>query len=226
MKSPLVEDISSYLTENSISGSSLKNPNQNLIQKFSLEVVGAGVTRIVYRQKYSRKVIKVGDYYANRYEYCIYKIFEGTALGKHLAKCCSISKDGSVMEQEYVRLKVPIDGWMEVYGWSEFQISLEDLLEFSKNLAITDVHPSNMRMLADGTIKIVDYSAHAPSKLFSKSFSTTKFIRENKELRSLADPKFNLFVDCENSIVAQTSSSTLKYSENEKESKNWTENHL
>jgi hypothetical protein len=198
-----IEDISLATIQHLNSGKALKDPfDANILQKFGLSIVGGGVTRTVYRQKYSRRVFKVGDFYANRYEFCLWEIFKPTQLGLHLAKCLNISADGGILEQEYVSQDIPGEDSVSLADWGEFQNDIEEnVFDFSDEVAITDLHPSNLKLTPKGDVKIVDYSACIPQKFFSKKFNYLNFIKTNRKLANCVNPSLKFFVNAENEIV-------------------------
>lgn len=198
-----IEDVSLAVKQHLDSGKKLKDPfNAAILQKFGLAIVGGGVTRTVYRQKYSRRVFKVGDFYANRYEFCLSEIFKSSALGSHLAKCFNISDDGGILEQEYVRMPLPGEDDVPLADWGEFQNDIEEkTLEFSEDIAITDLHPSNLRLSPNGDVKIVDYSACIPTKFFSRKFNYLRFIKTNRKFVNFVSPSFKFFVNSENEVI-------------------------
>jgi hypothetical protein len=162
-----------------LQGYSAEDLVQNIIwalEDLGLKVLSSeGTSRIVAKEKYSRRVFKI-DYLStlhhrskgvfNISEYSLWKAMKDTKMANMLAECFQITEDGLVLTQEYVAKTLP-DYQFELDCYKDFNTlcgRLDDSFSFLNNIdgqgvILTDFHIDNIRMKNDYTVKIIDYAA-------------------------------------------------------------------
>ena len=188
--------------------------------EFSLIYIGCGISRVVFKEHCSRKVIKIGVAPRhNRCEYAIYKAFDGTQLQSLLAKCFDISSDGMVMYQEFLRKGIfdyALAGTMELSGeWAEFQFRLESLFSFIKNFTkdkytICDMHCDNIRVDSKHNLKIIDYATPLDTISRSKNFDLEACIRKLSGYAKRNDQKAKFYMNTSRQLVLDVGSELFK----------------
>ncbi len=140
--------------------------SDKIAKKFKLKLLSIdGTTRITFKEKCSRTVIKVGYPSHNKAEYSAYKSLEHSSLGDLFAPCLKISRDGFALEMSYISKAIP-QAKGEHYWFNPIFVKLRDRLEshfsFVKKFNIyswgADFHEENMRVERNGDIKVIDYS--------------------------------------------------------------------
>ena len=151
-----------------------------IARKFKLELVETrGTTRIIFKKKGSRTVIKVGYPSHNKAEYAAYKALECSVLGDLLAPCLGISKEGYALEMQFIPRPFP-QAKGEYYWFNPEFAKMRDRLEsrfsfikkYNKYAWGADFHEENMRVMRNGDVKIIDYS-NLLADMFSRSPKTT-----------------------------------------------------
>lgn len=175
-------EIEKYLKTLLDEGYKLHSPEyaDKVSDKFNLTIVSIeGTTRVVFKKKGSRTVIKVGYQCHNRAEYAAYKALEHSALGDLLAPCLGISNEGYALEMAYIPKPIP-SARGEYYWFNREFSNMRDRLEshfsfikgYNKYSWGSDFHEENLRAEHNGTIKIIDYS-NLLADMFSRRKATT-----------------------------------------------------
>jgi len=174
--------IEDYLEELLGEGEQLHIPDyaEKIAKKFKLVIYSTeGTSRVVFKKKGSRTVIKTGHYTHNRAEYAAYKALENSALGDLLAPCLGISKGGFVLEMAFIPKPIP-SAKGQYYWFNPEFAKMRDRLEshfsfikqYNKYAWGADFHEENMRVERNGDIKIVDYS-NLLVDMFNRRTTTT-----------------------------------------------------
>jgi hypothetical protein len=201
--------IEEYLEELLGDGEVLHLPDyaEKIAKKFKLVVYSTeGTSRVVFKKKGSRTVIKTGHYTHNRAEYAAYKALEHSLLGDLLAPCLGISEGGFVLEMAFIPKPIP-NARGEYYWFSPEFAKIRDNLEshfsfikqYNKYAWGADFHEENMRVDRHGDIKIIDYS-NLLSDMFRRRTSTTVKSAIRGVLK-LEFPKVNLKLYCRDRVI-------------------------
>jgi len=151
-----------------------------IAKKFKLDIVSIrGTTRIIFKKKGSRTVIKTGYAAHNKAEYAAYKSLEHSVLGDLLAPCLGISKGGLALEMVFIPKPIP-SARGEYYWFNPEFAKMRDRLEshfsfikqYNKYAWGADFHEENMRVERNGDIKIIDYS-NLLVDMFTRRTTTT-----------------------------------------------------
>ena len=179
----------------------------HIAKKFNLKLIDkAGTTRIIFKQKGSRSVIKVGYANHNRAEYACYKSLQNSALGDLLAPCLNISDEGYALEMQFIPKPIP-QARGEYYWFNPDFTKLRDRLEshfsfikkYNKYAWGADFHEENMRVMHNGDIKIIDYS-NLLADLFSRNPRVT--IQEAiKGILKLEFPRVKVSILMKNRVI-------------------------
>jgi hypothetical protein len=153
----------------------MDNPivTQKLRDKFGLKCIcnHRGTTRLVFKQKYSRSVFKIGDAPFNKAEWTFWNAAKEFEISNLLAECKNISSNGTVLEQENVRFKLPYkyrgDFTSKSYAdfWFDMENNLTDIFSFLQKklqtvcLVTPDFHDENLHVSNSGDIRIIDYAS-------------------------------------------------------------------
>lgn len=157
-----------------------------------------GSTRAIFKFPSSRKVIKVGFPAHNRAEYTAYNLLCLNPIGRILAKCSNISKNGFVLEQEFVYKEFPrakdLTPWSSKC-WIQFRESIEKLFSpLNKNYLEFDFHEENMRIDRAGDIKLIDYSAILCEK-FNKGYTIDSVMSKMRHKASKMTSNIDLYYE-------------------------------
>jgi len=202
--------IENYLEELLGEGAQLHIPDyaEKIAKKFKLEIVStAGTSRVVFKKKGSRTVIKTGHCTHNRAEYAAYKALECSPLGDLLAPCLDISKDGFVLEMAYVPRAIP-QARGDYYWFNPEFAKMRDRLEshfsfikqYNKYSWGADFHEENMRVEHNGSVKVVDYS-----NLLVDMFNRRKNTTVSSAIRGICKlnfPKVDVELTMKNRIIS------------------------
>lgn len=138
---------------------------EELAAKFGLEILSTrGTTRSVYKQKHSRKVIKVGIPNFNITEKSVWEALKNTPLQNTLAECFDISTKGYVLEQRFIPKRFPYSNGIKyqvMKDWGKIRDLLGELFVFvnpKKTGYDIDIHEENIRLDSKGNVVIIDYS--------------------------------------------------------------------
>lgn len=216
-----LEEISEFLSQQKILtlGKLEKNLHE-IQQRFHVKLIGSGISRFVFKEKYSRKVLKVTtEPKHNLSEYCLYNGFEGTKLQSLFAASTNISQNGTVLEQEYVGKRIPAyydDLFMSSYtGWEDFTEPIRDCLTFlkyyTKERRLTfDFHNDNIRLDSNYNAKIIDYAPILSPFLEVKKISKEACISGLNSYTRKHDQRVEFFLDQKKSLVFKTQFDTNK----------------
>jgi len=195
----LLNRVENYLEELLGEGEQLHIPDyaDKIAKKFKLDIVStAGTSRVVFKKKGSRTVLKTGHYTHNRAEYAAYKALECSLLGDLLAPCLGISKGGFVLEMSFIPRPIP-QAKGEYYWFNPEFAKLRNKLEgnfsfikqYNRYSWGADFHEENMRVERNGDIKIIDYS-NLLVDMFNRRTTTTipKAIRSICKLNFPSNP--------------------------------------
>tara|TARA_R100001480_G_scaffold49360_4_gene62507 strand:+ start:194 stop:889 length:696 start_codon:yes stop_codon:yes gene_type:complete len=180
----------------------------DISRKFKLDVVDiSGSTRIVFKKKGSRTVIKLGYPYHNRAEYAAYKSLECSVLGDLLAPCVAISEDGFALEMKFVPRPFP-QARGQYYWFNPDFAKMRDRLEshfsflkeYNNNVWGADFHEENMRVMRNGDVKIIDYSNLLADVFSRNARSTLKSVI--KGVLKLKFPKVDVRLTMKDRIIS------------------------
>lgn len=184
---------------------------EKFVKHFNLKFIGCGISRLVFKKKYSRDVIKIATSgKSNIAEYAMYESFNGCRMQSILAKCTDISKDGIVLKQEYLPKPVfdyALGGTLdESMDWKDFQTQLENQFAFIRSFTkddytICDMHPCNIRGDSNGNFKIIDYAAPLDTLSRQKKFDLKACIKGLSRYTKRHDQKIRLYLDAKKHLV-------------------------
>lgn len=206
----ILNRIEKYLEKLLGDGEKLHIPDyaDKIANKFKLDILStAGTSRVVFKQKGSRTVIKTGHHTHNRAEYAAYKALECSPLGDLLAPCLGISNGGFVLEMAFIPKPIP-SARGEYYWFNPEFAKMRDKLEshfsfirqYNKYSWGADFHEENMRVQRNGIIKIVDYS-NLLVDMFNRRKSTT-ITNAIRNIFKLDFPKVNIELTLRNRIIS------------------------
>lgn len=206
----ILNRIEKYLEKLLGDGEELHIPDyaDKIANKFKLDILStAGTSRVVFKQKGSRTVIKTGHYTHNRAEYAAYKALECSTLGDLLAPCLGISSKGFVLEMAFIPKPIP-SARGEYYWFNPEFAKMRDRLEshfsfikqYNKYSWGADFHEENMRVQRNGNIKIIDYS-NLLVDMFNRRKSTT-ITNAIRNIFKLDFPKVNIELTLRNRIIS------------------------
>ena len=170
--------------------------SDRIAKKFKLQILDiSGTTRIVFKKKGSRTVVKVGYPHHNCAEYSAYKALECSVLGDLLAPCEAISKDGFALEMQFIPRALP-QARGEYYWFNPDFVKVRDRLEnhfsfikrYNKYTWGADFHEE------------IDYS-NLLSDMFSRKSCTT-LKRAIRGVLSLQFPKVNITLKMKDRIIS------------------------
>lgn len=216
-----LEEISGFLQQRKLL--SLRDLEKNLheiSQRFHLKLIGSGISRFVFKERYSRKVLKVTT--ENRHnlaEYCLYQALEGTSLQSLFAASDSISEDGTVLEQEYLSKSLPVryedyhfranDRWLELLG--EVESTLSFIKFYTKEKYPTfDLHTDNIKLDSKFNAKIIDYATILSPFIEARNLEKRACIRALSRYTRKHDQRVEFFLDQEKNLVFKTQFNTNK----------------
>jgi len=182
--------------------------SDKIAKRFKLQILDiSGTTRIVFKKKGSRTVVKVGYPPHNRAEYAAYKALECSVLGGLLAPCEAISKEGFALEMQFIPRALP-QARGEYYWFNPDFVKVRDRLEnhfsfikkYNKYTWGADFHEENMRVMRNGDVKIIDYS-NLLADMFSRNSCTT-LSKAVKGVLNLKFPKVNITLKMKDRIIS------------------------
>ena len=180
----------------------------DISNKFKLDIVDiSGSTRVVFKKKGSRTVIKVGYPAHNRAEYAAYRALECSMLGDLLAPCVAISEDGFALEMQFIPRPFP-QARGQYYWFNPDFAKMRDRLEshfsfvrrYNDNVWGADFHEENMRVMRNGDVKIIDYSNLLADMFSRNSNSTVKSVI--KGVLRLNFPRVKVRIKMKNRIIS------------------------
>ena len=206
----LLNRIENYLEKLLGEGDQLHIPDyaDKIAKKFKLDIVStAGTSRVVFKKKGSRTVLKTGHYTHNRAEYAAYKALECSPLGDLLAPCIGISEGGFVLEMSFIPRPIP-QAKGDYYWFNPEFAKMRDRLEshfsfikqYNKYSWGADFHEENLRVERNGAIKIVDYS-NLLVDMFNRR-TTTTVSKAIKGICKLDYPRVDIELTLKNRIIS------------------------
>lgn len=198
----------------------LEKSVNEICQRFHLKFIGSGISRFVFKEKYSRTVLKVSTQTRHNFsEYCFYQALEGTNFQKLFAASTEISKDGTVLEQEYVPKNLPSRceaiSFKGGNNWIDFLAEIESTLNFiklfTKEPCITfDLHTDNIRLDSKYNAKIIDYAPILSPFIEAKKPKIQACISGLRKYTQRHDQRVEFFLDQQKSLVFKTQFDTNK----------------
>lgn len=187
----LLDEIDAFFIENKCKCDLHWTFQDSLMGKFNLKLVSdQGSTRCVFKQPYSREVIKVGFPVHNKGEVASSLYLRDTPFSSLFAHTTGISRNGYVMGQEFIPRKLPEQTcFMSDMNWIRLRNALESNFSYFKlshKDSMCDFHDENMRVCRDGNVKIIDYS-HLCNEMFMRD-NKLKITTAVKRLRKLSYP--------------------------------------
>ena len=215
-----IEEYASFVKSSDTSkGFGTPEHNHQFSKKFGVKYFSCGISRTVFKKRYSREVIKVCSSQSNLAEYALYRAFDGCQMQSLLAKCIAISKDGTVLIQEYLPKSIPdyaLGGSVDdTRDWAELQDYLEAQFSFIKNFTkdkytICDMHCDNIRANSKHDLKIIDYAAPLDTIVRQKNFDLEACIQKLSRYTKRHDQKIKFYLNASKQIVLDLGTELIK----------------
>ena len=173
-------------------------------QEFNIQAIGAGISRRVFKRKYSNRVYKIGNPSCNKSEWAFWNAAKPYNISKLLAKCYKISKNGYVLQQEYVPNK------LEIQSFDHFTLGdrLNELFRFlelelkNKVAFCPDFHEDNINITSKSDLKIVDYGSMLEGFFNKNKDSVGKnLIRQLQNIFRKHDEEISCYINEEGNAV-------------------------